>query len=620
MAKTPLSWRRQQTPEHLYLALETLAREYPLVENGDGPPLEFSFQEGNTLSCQSSESNGFLIQYGNLSSALRGVGHALAGQSCTESTSFQTLGIMLDCSRNAVMTVPYVKRWLRQLALLGYNFVMLYTEDTYELEGEPYFGYMRGGYSAAEIREIDAYAASLGIEVTACIQTLGHLHQILKWPAYKEITDTPGVLMVDEEKSYKLIKKMVRFWEENLRSRRIHVGMDEAHDMGRGRYLNRNGYKDQFDIFQQHLARVNSICHQHGLKPLIWSDMYFRMSNPEHDYYDRKSVIPDSVKEAIPESVDLVYWDYYSKDEEFYREWIRRHRQLGHEPIMASGLWTWARFWYDHTTSRATVKPCLAACRKENVSELFFTMWGDGGSYCEYDSTFAGLAWAADLAYGGEGEENSVAPLLEAVCQGDFSTLLLGSQLLVPASDNNPEMGPTTILWDDPLLGIGWQSCQAPGDTLWLRALEQWKNLQASLKELPPFDGAVDLNYLKDIVTAIVAKVEFQLKFVRAYEAGDKKALAELKEQDIAIITEHLRVLAESFRRQWMRRNKPFGMEVIQLRFGAMASRWEETARRIGEYLDGSIPHIPELEARQKGLAPNPVKYFYWLATGSSVI
>ena len=69
---------------------------------------------------------------------MRGVGTLLAGlapgkAALRETTSFTTLGIMLDCSRNAVMKVDHLKVWLRRLALLGYNQVMLYTEDTYEL-------------------------------------------------------------------------------------------------------------------------------------------------------------------------------------------------------------------------------------------------------------------------------------------------------------------------------------------------------------------------------------------------------------------------------------------------------------------------------------------------------
>ena len=57
---------------------------------------------------------------------------------------FDTFGVMIDMSRNAVMHLDGLKRFLTLLSKMGYNCVMLYTEDTYEIESEPFFGYMRG--------------------------------------------------------------------------------------------------------------------------------------------------------------------------------------------------------------------------------------------------------------------------------------------------------------------------------------------------------------------------------------------------------------------------------------------------------------------------------------------
>ena len=92
---------------------------------------------------------------------------------------FRHFGTMIDCSRNAVMSVPSVKRWIDLTSDLGYNTLMLYTEDTYEVDGHPYFGYMRGRYSQEELKEIDAYALSKGMELIPCIQTLGHFTALL---------------------------------------------------------------------------------------------------------------------------------------------------------------------------------------------------------------------------------------------------------------------------------------------------------------------------------------------------------------------------------------------------------------------------------------------------------
>ena len=91
-------------------------------------------------------------------------------------------GVMLDMSRNGVMKVEKVKEFAKILASFGYNMIQLYTEDTYEVDNEPYFGYMRGRYSKAELKEIVSYCESIGIEVIPCVQTLAHLNQIFTWP------------------------------------------------------------------------------------------------------------------------------------------------------------------------------------------------------------------------------------------------------------------------------------------------------------------------------------------------------------------------------------------------------------------------------------------------------
>ena len=47
------------------------------------------------------------------------------------STPFRTFGTMLDCSRNAVPNLHTLKKWVDLTASLGYNTLLLYTEDTY---------------------------------------------------------------------------------------------------------------------------------------------------------------------------------------------------------------------------------------------------------------------------------------------------------------------------------------------------------------------------------------------------------------------------------------------------------------------------------------------------------
>ena len=426
-----------------------LSEEYPIAFSGEGTPLFFEYQADaeSRFECKK-ENGGIRIIYSTTAAAARGIGAALADIECKESTPFKSFGIMLDVSRGMVMTVEHLKKWLRKLALSGYNMIMLYAEDVYRLENEPYFGRFRGAYSAEEIRELDDCAAKLGIELIGCIQTLGHMEQILRWKnAYADISDTELELLEGEEKTYILIEKMIRFWAENLRSKRIHIGMDETQKLGRGRFLNRNGYENPFEILNRHLVRVNKICLEHNLEPMIWSDMYFRFNNPEHSYYDLDNPLNPQVMARVPENVNLVYWDYYHQEKEPYFKMIQRHREAGFEPVMASGLWTWPVLWYNHVKTMSAVPACISACREMKIRDLFFTMWGDDGAFCNYDSALLGVVKAAELAFGADSEDNFVKRF-EAVCQADFAP--------VSAAAEFGELGlfPALVLWDDPLMGI----------------------------------------------------------------------------------------------------------------------------------------------------------------------
>lgn len=192
---------------------------------------------------------------------------------CKESAQFETSGAMFDCSRGAVFKLDTVLSLLRQMALYGLNTLQLYTEDTYKLSSEPFFGYGRGGYTDSELTEIDNYAFNLGIEVFPCIQTLGHLGQILQWPQFYSVKDTSEVILADFDGTYELVEKMMLTVSSSFRSRRIHLGMDEANGIGQGRYKQHHlEQKKDIHIFMNHLRKIQNLCNKHGLNSLIWSD------------------------------------------------------------------------------------------------------------------------------------------------------------------------------------------------------------------------------------------------------------------------------------------------------------------------------------------------------------
>lgn len=592
-----LFWQINNTPAKMTSALRALAVEYPIHE-GVGER-QLLFAPGDPAVCEMRrEGSRVTITGGTTATQLRSVSAALAdllaeGATQREPAAFTTFGMMLDCSRNAVMRVEHLKRWLRCLALLGYNQAMLYTEDTYEIPGEPRFGYQRGRYSQAELRDLDAYAASLGMELVGCIQTLAHLEQILRWPEYQAVKDYESVLLVGEPKTYELIGKMLDAMGGALRSRRIHIGMDEAWALGRGAYLDRHGARRKFDIFNEHLSKVVALCKERGLQPMIWSDMYFAMGSPSHGYYDPACVIPPDVVAAIPPEAQLVYWDYYHNDPAFYHDWIGRHRAMGREPVMASGIWTWSQLWYNRKLTEANAGACLDACRDEGLKEVVFTLWGDDGTCCDMDSALAGLAWAAERAYAiGQPDVTRLAARFTAVCGADYHAVLQASGLTDHCA--------AALLWDDPILGIfANEGLPAPAFPPWGEIQERFAKLATALAKVAGQDAAGDLEHARLLAGALARKMDVRARLVMGYESRDRAVLTAVAE-DAGAVAMAFERLEESWRRGWMRRNKPQGYEVIQIRLAQQAIRHRELGRRVEELLSGQVSAIPELDERPR--------------------
>ena len=607
-----LNWRSAEVPAELAMALRALQAYFPQLREDTSGGASLRFEAVSAGSAQYSEvvkaDDGYLVCYQGIPGALRGVGTALGGVPGVSEAPFASFGIMLDCSRNRVMTVEHLKSWMAKLALMGYNQVLLYCEDTYELPGEPLFGYMRGAYSEAELRAIDDYAALLGIEVVGCIELLGHCNQVLKWWHYGEVKDTNEVLLIDEPKTYELIEKAIAMWGRALRSRRIHIGMDEAHDMGRGRYWDKHGVADHFELFNRHLAKVNGICKSHGLKAMIWSDMYFRIADRENHGYYHDLPIPSEVAAKIPPDVQLVYWDYYHEDKDFYLKMIQHHRNLGFEPPLGSGVWTWSpMFWYNRGRTDRTAVPGLAAAREAKLKEVFFTMWGDDGAMCDYDSALAGLARCADVAYCGENaSQTDTARRFQAICGANYDGVQLAAEVQDrafrwPDAQGNPqEIAAGILFFDDPLLGIGAEVyAAAVGDPqLWEKMIAELKRLQSRIRHFHT-TCAGDFPNFNNWLKAMILKLELRRDLTAAYDRKDRDRLRQLAGAPVAHLQKALRQFAESYRQQWLATTKPFGLEVVESRIATLNARLATMSLRINDYVAGRLAELPELEARR---------------------
>lgn len=504
-------------------------------------------------------------------------------------------GAMLDCSRNAVPTMEGAKTFLRRLSRMGFGNVLLYMEDTYEVPGRPYFGYLRGRFEQRELRELDQYAGMLGIELIPCIQTLGHLARVLHWPCMKERCDTDDVLMVDEEETYELLEEMIRAASAPFQTRRIHIGMDEAYGLGRGFHLDRYGYQSQTELMRRHLSRVREILQKLGLHGMMWSDMYFSMDAGESGFgsaYPKGCVLSEQTVSSAPDDIDLVYWDYYSEEIEIPRQKLEQHARFAAPTIFAGGVYTWTGPVPDFRKARSTSLVTLRACREAGIRQVMATIWGDDGAECQpLLGSLPGLQLFAEYIYRQRVDDEYLSARLKACTGCGLEPFKTAGELneigLVPRTGDvvNPVK---QLLYEDPLMPL------FESDFAGCLMIEHYQKLAEKLNgfasEYPAY--AQFFGVYAQISRVLEVKCSLREQAAPIVRSGDRQQAEKLVRLCGRCI-EEMEKLAEDWQTMWMAQLRPFGFEVIDIRLGAQIQRLRSAKRRFLEFAEGA--DLPEL-------------------------
>lgn len=502
-------------------------------------------------------------------------------------------GVMLDASRNGVMKPEQVKIFAATISKFGYNMIQLYTEDTFEVDDEPYFGYMRGRYSQDEIRDIVAYCNSIGVEVIPCVQTLAHLNQIFRWSPYKPINDTGDILLVDDDRTYRLIENIFKTIRKCFTSSLIHIGMDEAHFLGLGKYLDKHGYNNRCEILLKHLDKVVEIAKKYGFKPMIWSDMFFRLINNGEYYMKNVGKIQQEIIDKTPRDVKWVYWDYYHVDIDTYRAMIKTHKQLDNELWFAGGAWSWKGFVPSNHHSLETMQPAMKACKEFNIDNVFITMWGDNGKECSYYAMLPSL-YAIKRFYDGETRMSVIKDEFYRITGEKFDELMA---LDVPDMVNygeaaNYSLISKAMLYSDPFNGF-LDSTITEG--------EFYHHYVNCAKRFAKYAKHSKYDYIfksmQKLCNVLAVKNDLGVRTRRFYQNADKNALKELI-VDYKKVERGLKEFYSAFKDLWFRENKPQGFDVQDLRLGGLMQRMKACRERLESYVNGEIDSIPELEEK----------------------
>ncbi len=503
------------------------------------------------------------------------------------------LGTLLDCSRNAAFKVETIQDLLVDLALFGMDELYLYLEDLYEIESYPYFGYLRGRYSPAELQAIQERGEHLGIETIPCIQTLAHLRTTLHWEYARTLKDTDDILLVDSPEVRAFLENLLNAISVQFKTRKIHLGMDEADALGLGNYLKLHGYTKPEILMERHLKLVVELCHQLSLEPMVWSDMFLRPLSPKAGYYDVPLQADPAKTIHPPEGTTLIYWDYYHHDPAFLTRYIQLHRQLGAEVAFAGGAWTWNGIAPNYSLALETTKASLEVCVEQGIQRALCTLWFDDGAETPLRTALPMLADFSSYGYGSRPSSSQFRIWFQALTgiKWDSFLLLDSFDVLVPGTKtcDNPSKW---LLYQDPLVGLF--DTYAENNALGAHYVDLHRRL--SQVEVAPGGNLQLFAYYRKLAQVLGDKAELGMQLKRAYDARDIGSLERFA--SVVIPRCHLALLELKHLREqiWFSEAKPFGFEVLDIRLSGIAARLESCAWRIRSFCRGEVTLLEELE------------------------
>ncbi len=500
---------------------------------------------------------------------------------------FKSLTALIDVSRNAVPKIDQIEHFIDICAAMGYDSVALYTEDLYEMPEYPLFGYMRGKYSGEDLKHLVAYGKEKGITMVPCIEILAHLQHIFRWDEFIKYRDYDDILLVDDERTYKLIDCMLKTMREIYETDYMVLCCDESEMLGRGKFLNQHGYEDAKSIFFRHVNRCIEMAKGYGFTPNLDYDMYFTYVAGTSRVEDATPYY-DQITDTLPEGVILSYWDY-APSVKRATTMLEACGRFGAPVGFITSVMNWGGVVPHNAQAMEWQRNGLLPCLEGNVERIIVSFWGDDGGECSMFSCLPSWYYAAQLCHGVT-DMDTIKEGFKKLFGMDFDDFIKLDYGVDYTGEAN-FFSEKAMIFNDPFMGI--YDIHVPKDREAVKA-----RFRDHADELRGLDHG-RYGYLFDTVAALCdltsVKMDLGIRTREIYEKRDMSALAALIEDYGEAIT-LAETFYEKFRDMWLRERKANGFEVQTIRYGGLITRLRDCRLRLLDLAEGRIDRIEELE------------------------
>lgn len=287
-------------------------------------------------------------------------------------------GWMDDISRGPIVNMAFLKRMIATMAEYKMNFFNLYTEHVFKLE-DYYDIAPSDGLTAAEIRELEEFAAQYHIEFFGNQQCLAHAEKTLRIPYYQEMADTKANW--NPEKSKDFLKYELETVAKAYSSPFFNINCDETEALGSGKARDYVAQHGASQVYADHIRWVYDVLKPLGKRVMMWGDIAAKDS---------------AITAQLPKDMLMIVWAYSPLDS--YVSMIEPFEKQGLEFMVAPGMSMWGSVFPSYDLYTKNIANLVRDGYQHGALGMMNTAWDDSGESL-INSAWHGMCWAAEMAW-----------------------------------------------------------------------------------------------------------------------------------------------------------------------------------------------------------------------------
>lgn len=353
-------------------------------------------------------------------------------------------GWMDDISRGPIPNMTFLKSFIETMAEYKMNFFNLYTEHVFKLDRYPDIA-PTDGLTAAEIKELEDFAAQYHIEFFGNQQCLAHAEKTLRIPFYQDMADTKANYNPGVDKTYDFLKYQLETVAKAYQSPFFNIDCDETEALGNGKahdYVTNSGNASQ--VYAEHVQKMYDILKPMGKRVMMWGDIAAKDS---------------AITAKLPDDMLMIVWSYAPSNS--YVGMMEPFVKQGLEFMVAPGMSMWSTVFPSYNTYTKNIANLVRDGYQHGALGMMNTAWDDSGESL-INSAWHGMAWAAEMAWkpiqstqveNSESERNQRLQVFDSNFECQFLGYDISKLFFIKKLENTeiPDFFTTSALYDNVL-------------------------------------------------------------------------------------------------------------------------------------------------------------------------